>query len=224
MPINKSWGSLIKRVNSTYCRGKNDGAPAPFKCKKARQVFYAIMRKNKWDETKPRPGNAIDDMELVKKAKDLIKRIDINLYEANMGRLTYKRRKDLPKTAFCDPENRKYPANDAAHVRNGLARIAQNKNDPKYESIRACLVKRAKKFGIRVSDQSREYDDKDFALVRENGEKYFQYSRDGMLDPEMMLDCLQTIDYVEELTDEEWETTKAKLLMIADEYVKAVLK
>ena len=55
MPIHSSWSSLISGLNKEYCKGKNDGAPAPFKCKKARSVFYAYLKKNGWDETKARP-------------------------------------------------------------------------------------------------------------------------------------------------------------------------
>jgi len=221
LPIHKSWNSLISELNSTYCKGKADGATPPFRCKKAQSVFYAIMKKNGWDEKKPRPNNAVDDAKMLKKSKDLITGKDISLSDTNMARLTYKRKKNLPSTAFCDPENKKYPAQDAAHVRNGLARIAQNKNDPKYKSILSCLRKRAKKYGIKVSDNTEEYPDADFALLKD-GERIFQHSENGVVNPELLLDSIRTIDYAEELTDEEWENTKINLLTIADEHIKGV--
>ena|GEM_PF-1745942 len=163
----------------------------------------------------------MNDFELLEKSEDLIKGKDITLPETNMARLTNKRRKDLPSTAFCDPDNKKYPAQDAAHVRNGLARIAQNKNDPKYSSILSCLTKRAKKYGIKTSDNAEEYPDSDFALIKD-GERIFQHSENGNVNPELLLDSLKTVDYAEELTDEEWEKTKINLLEIADEHIKGV--
>lgn len=154
MPIHDSWSSTIQGLNNQYCKGKNDGAPAPFKCKKARQVFYAMIKKNGWDETKPRPSKGSKAWE------------DAHDFKV----LTTKARNKLKKSSFCDPENRRYPAHDAAHVRNGLARIQQNKSDPKYDSILRCLLSRAKKFGIKTTVKKKgdnvQYPDSDFALVR----------------------------------------------------------
>lgn len=69
-------------------------------------------------------------------------------------KLSYQERKDLPKTAFCGP-GRSYPANDAAHVRNGLARLGTfgGRLNPKVRArILGCLKSRAKKYGIEVSE------------------------------------------------------------------------
>ena len=210
MPIDQSWNSLIKSLNEQHCKGKNDGAPAPFACKKARQLFYAMIRKNKWDETKPKPSKDNDEW------KDSV---DFKV-------LTTKARSKLPKSAFCDPEGRRYPANDAAHVRNGLARIQQNKGDPKYQSILNCLLKRAKKLGIKTTTKKGNGDNSDFALLKEHcstfTEKLFQYKVDGVLDINMLHDSLQTLPYYEELTDDEYLVTLYFLLDKANEFLKVM--
>lgn len=77
------------------------------------------------------------------------------------ARLTYKARQKLPNSAFCGP-NRTYPAHDAAHVRNALARLARfGHRLPKSvrAKILACLKRRAKKFGVEVSESYRWNDD-----------------------------------------------------------------
>lgn len=66
------------------------------------------------------------------------------------AKLSYAERQKLPKTAFCGPD-RSYPAYDAAHVRNGFARLATfGKKLPREvaKKIYRCLVKRAKKYKI----------------------------------------------------------------------------
>jgi hypothetical protein len=72
------------------------------------------------------------------------------------AKLTYAVRKKLPDSAFCGPD-RSFPAHDAAHVRNGLARLSQSSfSSSQKASIRACLVRRAKRYGIKVSSESME--------------------------------------------------------------------
>jgi len=69
------------------------------------------------------------------------------------AKLSTKQRKALPDSAFCGP-NRSYPAHDAAHVRNGLARLSQyRKRMPAstYKKVLACLRNKAKKLGVKVS-------------------------------------------------------------------------
>jgi hypothetical protein len=72
--------------------------------------------------------------------------------------LTTKSRKQLPDSAFCGP-NRSFPAHDAAHVRNALARLPQAKNfSPEQKSrILACVRGRAKKLGVEVGNDQLEY-------------------------------------------------------------------
>ena len=71
------------------------------------------------------------------------------------AKLTTKTRKALPDSAFCGPD-RSFPAHDKAHVRNALARLGQG--FPKGASastkaaIRACVLRKAKKMGVEVSD------------------------------------------------------------------------
>jgi hypothetical protein len=68
------------------------------------------------------------------------------------AKLSYAERKNLPQTAFCGPD-RSFPAHDAAHVRNGLARLKRSKFSSAIKAkILACLRRRAKKYGIEVSE------------------------------------------------------------------------
>ena len=70
------------------------------------------------------------------------------------AKLSYQRRKELPTSAFCGP-NRSYPAHDAAHVRNALARLSTfgGRLKPGVRArILACIKRRAKRFGVEVSE------------------------------------------------------------------------
>lgn len=70
--------------------------------------------------------------------------------EIQEAKLTYAARQELPPSAFCGP-NKTYPAHDAAHVRNGFARLSTFGHRLKpavRERIHACLLKRAKRFGV----------------------------------------------------------------------------
>lgn len=76
---------------------------------------------------------------------------------ASEAPLTYKRRQGLPDSAFCyvrtvgGKKVRKFPASDASHVRNGLARLPQSNLSPADKSkVHACLARRAKRYGIKV--------------------------------------------------------------------------
>jgi hypothetical protein len=80
-------------------------------------------------------------------------------YDIEEAKLTYAARKDLPTSAFCGPD-RSFPAQDAAHVRNGFARLAQNggKLSPAVrKKIYLCLVRRAKKFGVEHDPKNYKY-------------------------------------------------------------------
>jgi hypothetical protein len=70
--------------------------------------------------------------------------------EIQEARLSYAERQNLPDSAFCGPD-RTYPAQDAAHVRNGFARLSLfggRLPEPIRKKIYLCLVRRAKKFGV----------------------------------------------------------------------------
>ena len=82
--------------------------------------------------------------------------IEFEGYTVEEAKLSYKSRENLPDSAFCGP-NRTYPAHDAAHVRNGLARWSQHAKGKKGGgSILACLKARAKKMGIEVNESLEE--------------------------------------------------------------------
>jgi hypothetical protein len=70
------------------------------------------------------------------------------------AKLSYAAREKLSPEAFCGP-NKSYPAHDASHVRNGLAKLSQfgAKMKPEVSArIHNCLKAKAKKFGIEVGE------------------------------------------------------------------------
>jgi len=80
--------------------------------------------------------------------------VDLEGYSFEEAKLSYAAREKLPSSAFCGP-NRTYPAHDAAHVRNGLARLGTfgSRLKPAVRArILGCLKRRAKRFGIEVSE------------------------------------------------------------------------
>jgi len=52
-----------------------------------------------------------------------------------MAKLTARRRRKLPKTAFAYPRTRKYPIYDKAHARNALSRAAQKGTSGSYAHV-----------------------------------------------------------------------------------------
>lgn len=75
------------------------------------------------------------------------------------AKLSAKSRNELPDSAFCyvvtndGKKVRKFPAHDAAHVRNGLARLSQAKlSDNIKKKVLACLKRKAKRFGVKPSE------------------------------------------------------------------------
>jgi len=80
--------------------------------------------------------------------------VELEGYSFEEAKLTYARRQKLPSGAFCGPK-RSYPAHDAAHVRNALARLSQfgGKLKPAVRArILGCLKRRAKRFGVEISE------------------------------------------------------------------------
>jgi len=80
--------------------------------------------------------------------------VELEGYNFEEAKLTYARRQKLPSSAFCGPK-RSYPAHDAAHVRNALARLSQfgGKLKPAVRArILGCLKRRAKRFGVEISE------------------------------------------------------------------------
>ena len=97
-----------------------------------------------------------DEINLIKADYEIIAEFEgVTIQEA---KLEYSERQKLPASAFCGP-NKSYPAHDAAHVRNGLARLSQfgSKLKPKVRArIEGCLKSRAKRFGVTVSETNIE--------------------------------------------------------------------
>ena len=82
--------------------------------------------------------------------------MSISAMDTVEAKLSTAARKKLPDSAFCGP-GRSYPAHDAAHVRNGLARLSQfgaKLPAGTRASILACLRARAKKMGVTTSKGS----------------------------------------------------------------------
>jgi hypothetical protein len=71
----------------------------------------------------------------------------------NMADLTTKKRNSLSSQSFACPRDRKLPINDAAHVRNAMARFDQVESKFCHPATaRRRILAAAKKFGIDVSD------------------------------------------------------------------------
>lgn len=80
--------------------------------------------------------------------------VELEGFTINEAKLTYAERQRLPDSAFCGP-NKSYPAHDANHVRAGLQRLSQfggKMSSSVRSKIHACLVTRAKKYGIEVGE------------------------------------------------------------------------
>jgi hypothetical protein len=73
-----------------------------------------------------------------------------------MASQTQKTRDNLPDSAFAFPKQRKEPLNDAAHVRNAIARfdqvedVSDAERDQAWKRIRAA----AKRHGVEVNEDS----------------------------------------------------------------------
>jgi hypothetical protein len=66
--------------------------------------------------------------------------------------ITTKGRKALPDESFALPETRQYPIHDAAHARNAMARLEQNKgrlSPEQYAKAHKNILKAYKRFGIK---------------------------------------------------------------------------
>jgi hypothetical protein len=59
-----------------------------------------------------------------------------------MAKLTAKKRKHLPASAFAEPGERKYPVNDKNHARNALARVSQFGTPAEKAKVRAKVHKK----------------------------------------------------------------------------------
>lgn len=80
-----------------------------------------------------------------------------------MAKLNQKKRDEIPDKQFAFPKQEKEPLEDAAHVRNAIARfnqvegVSDDERDEAWKRIRAA----AKKFGVEMQETSwRELNDK----------------------------------------------------------------
>lgn len=70
-----------------------------------------------------------------------------------MTKLDVEERKELPTSQFACPKDRRLPINDAAHVRNAMARFDQvMTSDCHPEEARRRILAAAKKFGVDVGE------------------------------------------------------------------------
>jgi len=70
-----------------------------------------------------------------------------------MAKLTTAKRQKLSSTQYACPRDRKLPINDAAHVRNAMARFDQVESKFCHPTVaRRRIIAAAKKYGIDVSE------------------------------------------------------------------------
>jgi hypothetical protein len=75
-----------------------------------------------------------------------------------MGKLSTEDRKEIPATKYAFPKEKKEPLENAAHVRNAIARfnqvegVSEAEKDAAWKRIRAA----AKKFGVEMEEGSRK--------------------------------------------------------------------
>jgi hypothetical protein len=73
-----------------------------------------------------------------------------------MSKLSTEDRKEISSREYAFPEERKEPLEDAAHVRNAIARFNQVKGVSEAEKDAAWkrIVAAAKKFGVEMGEES----------------------------------------------------------------------
>jgi hypothetical protein len=73
-----------------------------------------------------------------------------------MAELDAAERNDIPDSKFAFPKQRKEPIEDAAHVRNAIARFNQVEGvtDAERDEAWHRIVRAAKKFGVEVHEKS----------------------------------------------------------------------
>ncbi len=75
-----------------------------------------------------------------------------------MAKLNTEDRKEIPDAQYAFPKERKEPLENAAHVRNAVARFNQVKGVSEAEKDAAWkrIQKAAKKFGVELEESSRK--------------------------------------------------------------------
>jgi hypothetical protein len=76
--------------------------------------------------------------------------------KAPMSELSEKQRNDVDSEKFAFPKERKEPLEDAAHVRNAIARFNQVEgvSDDERDAAWTRIKKAADKYGVEVSEKS----------------------------------------------------------------------
>ena len=70
-----------------------------------------------------------------------------------LAKLTTSKREKLSSTQYACPRDRKLPINDAAHVRNAMARFDQVESKFCHPAVaKRRIISAAKKFGVDVKD------------------------------------------------------------------------
>ena len=59
-----------------------------------------------------------------------------------MAKLTYKAKKNLPKSAFAIPSKRKYVISDKSHARNALSRVSAYGTPSEKKQVRSAVCKK----------------------------------------------------------------------------------
>lgn len=77
-----------------------------------------------------------------KELEDEIYKLQEELLNERLAKLTTKKRKDLPKASFAIPEKRAYPIHDRAHAANALARVSQHGTPEEKRRVRAAVCRR----------------------------------------------------------------------------------
>lgn len=86
---------------------------------------------------------------------------------AYMARMSYQQKKRLATTQYACPRDRKLPINDAAHVRNAMARFNQVESKFCHPTVaRRRILAAAKKFGVDTKEFQKV---KHFESTREEG-------------------------------------------------------
>lgn len=71
-------------------------------------------------------------------------------------KMSPKTRKNLPKSAFCKPKERKYPVTDCGHAKSAMA-YAKKYNEPSY--VISCIRRKAKALGCPFDSDKKKKDD-----------------------------------------------------------------
>jgi hypothetical protein len=101
-----------------------------------------------------------------------------------MAAIKPKARKALPRAAFALPQSRQYPIHDAAHARNAMARLEQNKRrltPDQYATAKRNIKAALAKFGAEPATAVRQRRGR-LHLVVDNGRVEVRHMADAPLE------------------------------------------